>query len=531
MSNLKIIPDASRGEVQDVATPEQLAIIEKNNREVLAGFPTPLPDRLEVDFFDISLLPDALMPWVEDVAKRFSCPIEYAAVGALIAASAAVGSSVAVLPKRNDTWHEYANLWGIIVGSPSSMKSTPLSEMLRPLKKVEDRLKESFQVADDLWQKEAKIIDAKNSAIRDAQKKLTKDAIKDGADIADLELPEELELPARPFQPRYVAKDITPERLEIELVNNTRGIMVYHDELQKLFSTFCRSGHEGARSLYLSGWSGHDWLDTLRMTRADVSAEKYSLGVVGTIQPGPLSSFVSDAGTKNDDGFMQRFGLMVWPDDSYGFKSIDTAPDEAARIKYVNCIERLAMINLKGGQSVGIEIQGVRGPALRFDDQAAQAFKTWMEDHMNALKRSDEGEALIAHLSKYRKLVPALALIDHVCNLDRFGSTGSIDKSSVERAILLADILSSHARKVYNDETSPVVEKANRLLKAARKITGKTRVWTVRDICRANRKGMKTKEDVIPVIKLLMEYGHVYGPAHFPKVLKSGRYSFHSWYN
>lgn len=551
MRNRKIIPDFNRGEVQDIATPEQLAIIEKSNREALAcideqiaeaeqkrdadiesgKLPIPLPDRLEVDFFDISILPSPIVDWAHDVSHRSSCPIEYSALGGTMALSAALGKSVAVLPKRHDNWHEYGNLWGMVVGSPSSMKSHPVEEMLKPLEAIQARQGEL--VSKDLieWDKVAEIINIKNSAIKEAQKKATKDAINNDEDLDALDVTPLIELPPRPTKPCYLAKDITPEKLETELADNPRGIMVYRDELRALFNTFTKAGHESARTLYLSGWSGKQRLDTKRMSRDEVSLDAYSLGVIGTIQPGPLGEFVSAAGTKGDDGLMQRFGLMAWPDDSLGFRSVDDAPNEIAKRKYIECIERMATINQKGGQRVGYEVAGVKVPALRFSEDASTVFDEWMCNHMNALKRSKECEALESHLSKYRKLVPALALLDHVAELNRFDSTEDIGRKSVEKAILWAAVMESHARKVYSNETSPEIEKAKRLLDKAREISQKNPKWTVRDIYHAGRRGMKTAKEVEPVIEILISYGHVYSWRNFPNSLKKGQYIFHECYH
>lgn len=545
-----MIPDPTRGEVQDTATPEQAAIIEKSNREVIAfatkhieevkqqrdadieagKLPIPLPDRLEVNSFDISILPSPIADWVRDVSHRSSCPIEYSAVGGIMALSAALGKSVAVLPKRHDNWHEYGNLWGMVIGSPSSMKSHPVEEMLKPLEAIQARQGELVSKELIEWDKAAEIINIKNSAIKDAQKKATKTAINNHEDLDTLEVTPFIELPPMPTKPCYLARDITPEKLETELADNPRGIMVYRDELRALFNTFTKAGHEGARTLYLSGWSGKQRLDTKRMSRSDVSLDAYSLGVIGTIQPGPLGEFVSAAGTKGDDGFMQRFGLMAWPDDSLGFRSVDDAPNEIAKRKYIECIERMVTINQKGGQRVGYQVEGVKVPALRFSEDASTVFNEWMCNHMNALKRSKECESLESHLSKYRKLVPALALLDHVAKLNRFDSTEDIGRESVENAILWAAVMESHARKVYSNETSPVIEKAKLLLRLAREISKKRIIWTVREIYRMNRSGFLTKQDVEPAVEILVQYGHVYSWGNSPNKLKKGQYAFHQCY-
>jgi putative DNA primase/helicase len=75
-----------------------------------------------VPAFNLALLPNALAPWVADVAERIQCPPDFVAVGVLVAA--AIGRKVAMRPKRQDDWAVVPNLWGLAVGPPGVMKLT-----------------------------------------------------------------------------------------------------------------------------------------------------------------------------------------------------------------------------------------------------------------------------------------------------------------------------------------------------------------------------------------------------------------------
>src|SRR5215467_10270694 len=60
--------------------------------------------------------------------------------------------------------------------------------------------------------------------------------------------------------------------------------------------------------------------------------------------------------------------------------------------------------------------------------------------------RSDSlSPALEGHLAKYRKLVPALALIDHLAE----GGNGGVGKEALLRALAMAEYLETHARRIY----------------------------------------------------------------------------------
>ncbi|HET9923502.1 MAG TPA: DUF3987 domain-containing protein, partial [Methylomirabilota bacterium] len=118
----------------------------------------PVPRaRPPVPAVNLTLLPDALAPWVADVAERVQCPPDFVAVGVLVAAAAVIGRKVAIRPKRQDDWAVVPNLWGLAVGPPGVMKSPALAEALRPLHRLvtdahaqyeEQRLAQHFHLAE-----------------------------------------------------------------------------------------------------------------------------------------------------------------------------------------------------------------------------------------------------------------------------------------------------------------------------------------------------------------------------------------------
>ena len=62
--------------------------------------PKPLPDGLApVMAFDLSFLPQALAPWVSDIAERLQCPPDYVAVSAITALGSLIGRRVGIKPQ------------------------------------------------------------------------------------------------------------------------------------------------------------------------------------------------------------------------------------------------------------------------------------------------------------------------------------------------------------------------------------------------------------------------------------------------
>src|SRR5688572_12386123 len=90
--------------------------------------PTPLPSTLpSVEAFCPSLLPEQLRLWTLDIAERMQCPLDFAAIPAMIAAGSLIGRRIGTRPEAKTDWTEVANLWGCIVGRPGAMKSPIIS--------------------------------------------------------------------------------------------------------------------------------------------------------------------------------------------------------------------------------------------------------------------------------------------------------------------------------------------------------------------------------------------------------------------
>jgi putative DNA primase/helicase len=84
-------------------------------------------------------------------------------------------------------------------------------------------------------------------------------------------------------------------------------------------------------------------------------------------------------------------------------------------------------------------------PFLRFDEEAQDDFTEWRKGLEVRLRSGDLHPALEAHLAKYRKLVPALALICHLADV----GSGPVDRVALGRALGFAEYLERHARRVY----------------------------------------------------------------------------------
>ena len=76
-------------------------------------------------------------------------------------------------------------------------------------------------------------------------------------------------------------------------------------------------------------------------------------------------------------------------------------------------------------------------PFLRFTTEAQERFDLRRAELEKTLRSDTEHPAFEAHLSKYRKLVPALALLTHLANR----KTGAVSLAALDKAFLWATYL------------------------------------------------------------------------------------------
>jgi hypothetical protein len=125
--------------------------------------------------------------------------------------------------------------------------------------------------------------------------------------------------------------------------------------------------------------------------------------------------------------------------------------------------------------------------------------------------------ALEAHLAKYRKLVPALALINHLVD----NGHDEISKQAMRRALAFSKYLETHARRLYGATNEP--ERA-----AALAILTKLRArelydgFTARDVHQHDWSGLTEREQVQDGLNLLVEL-HYLSTLSVPTLKQGGR--------
>jgi putative DNA primase/helicase len=431
---------------------------EQNQKQEAADWPEPkpLPSGLApVEQFSSEFLPEALAPWVDDITNRLQCPPDYVAVAALTSLGAVIGRRIGIKPQGKTDWVEVANLWGCFIGRPGMLKSPAMTEALKPLHHLEAEAAKENEVAQQAY---ALGLDAYKLR-RQVNASLVKEALKkDPKTEIAFELGDE---PKQPPHIRYCTNDSSYEKLGELLIDNPAGIMVERDELVSLLKHLERDDQSVARGFYLSGWSGQQGYSFDRITRGHLHIDAVCLSVLGNTQPARIGEYIHRAnyGGAGGDGLIQRFGLLAWPDAPGEWRDVDEYPNRQAREKAWHIYRQASEIDHHSALKLGAEKGPYdKVPALRFDPKAQGDFLDWRTELEGRLRSGELSPAFEGHLAKYRKLVPALALINHLAD----AGTGPVSQSALLKALAAAHYFESHARRLYSsaDEAELAAAKA-----------------------------------------------------------------------
>lgn len=438
----------------------------------------PRQDLLPVEPFPIELLPESLRSWVQDTSLRMdNAPCDYAAVGAMCGLGALLGRKVGIHPKQQDDWLVVANLWGVVIGRPSTKKTPSLSEATKPLARLEIAAKEQHQAEEAEHQRAMRL---QAMRCKDAERK-AQQAIKQGHDdIAEKHLRDaDADAPSMPTRRRLVVNNATVEKLGEILSENPTGVLQFRDELTGWLKSMDRDDRGEDRAFYLEAWNGLGSFTYDRIGRGTVDIPSTTVSVLGGIQPGKLQPYLmAQRDGAGDDGFIERLQLMVYPNPNT-FKHVDQWPDSKAKDRAYSVFHAFADIP-PGGDDM---------PSLRFTEEAQALFNEWYCDLMSRCRAGVENQHIESHLSKYASLMPSLALIIHVAEQ---GPSGDVGLRAAKQAAAWCEYLESHARRVYALANDPLA--GPRVL--IDRLEQLTSPFTAREVQRKQWSCLYTKGDV-----------------------------------
>jgi putative DNA primase/helicase len=410
-----------------------------------------------------------------------------------------IGRGCGIHPKRHDDWLVVPNLWGAVVGRPSLMKTPAVSEAQKHLSRLETEARDDYKKAAAAFEIDKEVLKLTKATIGEEIKK----ALKQGKDIEEARGKLAALQDDEPTRRRYQTQDGTTEKIGELLNQNPRGLLINRDELIGWFRSLDRDGREGDRAFYLEAWNGNRGFTYDRIGRGTLDISALCASVFGAITPGPLSSYVYQAnrGGNGDDGLLQRFQVLVWPDAPNEWRNVDRFPNTVEKSRAWGIFKALS------GEIPGaVSEAGADIPALRFSPQGQYVFDTW-RNGLETRLRSDHGlqPAMESHLTKYRKLMPSLSLIFHLVAVADGAPPGPVSETAAQMAAAWCEYLESHAGRIYGGATKPGMDAAREIVKHIQRGAIQDGCKP-KDIYRNQWSRLTTPEEVKAGLEVLEEY-------------------------
>jgi hypothetical protein len=454
--------------------------------------PWPKPEPLQGELPPVQAFPEELLPgpfrsWAKDIAKRMQVVLDLPAVVLMLCLAGAVNRRAIIHPKSNDTgWEIVPNLWGGVIAPPGYLKSPVIQAATRPLNRIQDEWRNDFEQALKGFVLEREEHELRRGAWKEQYKANTKKGAEAPARPEDE--------PQEPKARRLIVHDATFEALHQTMSQNPAGVLAIRDELTGWLSQLDRSGREGERAFCLTAWNGDTGFTIDRIGRGTVHVPACCMSLLGGIQPGRLRSYLVDAledGPSND-GLIQRFQLLVWPDMLTDWTYVDQAPDAALEAQIGLIFRKL------------VEMDSQSPARFHFAPDAQELFIAWLGELEVKVRRNDLHPALISHLSKYRSLMPSLALLLELAA----GGEHFVTLERTRQAAAWCEYLESHARRVYSCVVTPQLRAARELAEKikSRKI-GAEVSFSGRDVYLKGWSGLDSPDAVKRAVEVLQDAG------------------------
>lgn len=462
---------------------------DKKNPLFPKTLPNPLPDVLP---FNQEMLPASIRDYIYDIADRQQSPVDFVAIPALCALSAVLGRKVMIAPKQLDDWVLTANLWGVIIGRPSTMKSPSMKEALKPLYQIEERAFEQYDSDLIQYYAEKELVDLEKITHKSQAKQMLQEGNRDGA----LErLKENIVNQKPPIKLRIVVNDTSPEKLGELLSQNPNGLLLVRDEFSGFITKLSAEENQGERAFYLECFDGNGRYTTDRIIRGTIEIKNCILSMIGGIQPSRIGPLVRQAiSGAADDGLVQRLQLSVWPDDSKKWKWNDKAPNATARASYYNVFETLHAKQFNSDNETPL--------ILHFSQKAQKLFIQWMENNQKLAHGDSITPALESYLLKLPKTIASLALLFEVIA----GGEETVNEEAIIMSVKWAPYLMSHAERLYSQVHNQGLIGAHLILKRKEKLKSPFNARTVQRKCWAS---LDTIDIIVQALEYLIEYEYL----------------------
>lgn len=413
---------------------------------------------------DLSIFPETVRTFIEQGTEALECDNSYFPTLFLGIAGAAIGAAARV--KLKNGWYTRANLFVLIIGESSMLKSPSLDLVSKPIEIIQRENRDKYKKAFAYWNKD----ENKN------------------------------DFPKPVYKEAYVS-DATMAAMQRSLKNNPHSVLVMRDEMSgyfALFDAFNKNGGGADRKNLLEWYDNKQGHVSRKGEEVPTLIELPVVSLVGGAQESPLKKYFS----VSEDGFRERF-TFTFPDSTYNFDIPDREMEQVTIDRYNSFI-----INLYRYCESLVDRDEILTYTIH--PEAWSLFKDWVSKFPK-IKR------LGSMMMKERARTTKFALILEVVNNPSMKKL-EVSLESMKGAISLSNFYMKNYVKVLDfiegDEVKEKLEKALDWLqrksensKVLKKVGGETGV-PLRLFYSNGVAGVKNKSEALELLEILEDRGH-----------------------
>ena len=367
--------------------------------------PKPKPlDSPTVPKFPVNAFPKDVRFIINEFHKSTKLPIDYYGLGILTVCASAIGSGF--LLKIKEGYNIAPIFYSAIVG-PSSIGKTPvLKACMGPAYEIEKGYRETYKSGLEQWEIED----------RDSKEKTPKPCCKE-----------------------FIIGDATIEAISQSLKNNSKGLLLFLDELVAWIKSMNQYRKGSDLEFWLSNFS-NGTAKINRVSRDSIYIEKCFVGVLGGMQPAVLDNFGSN--DKKDVGYLQRL-LFAYPDIQTKPYPTDYVPDPRTFQMYRDLVINLHTHNEQATSSEPIKIE--------LSKEAKQVFRGFQNYNVDLINDSDNESVKSLHgkLEDYcLRIALVLEMMKVVLKGGRMSESTKVQPETIKSAILLTEYFRATGLKV-----------------------------------------------------------------------------------
>lgn len=159
----------------------------------------------------IETLPDTVKEWITVLADQMQIPCDYLIAPWIVYVGSLIGRKRALRLRPGTEWIEHSNLWGMVIGRSSVMKSPAMKAVRRPLAELALQAKLKYEDERKQYEFDSEAWKIRRKANEEVYKKEIKSSIENRYSLSKIEYGTE-ESPKQPMEHRYKTDDPTTEK-------------------------------------------------------------------------------------------------------------------------------------------------------------------------------------------------------------------------------------------------------------------------------------------------------------------------------